>query len=487
MFRLEEEFLASFIPYTLRDGIADKDEDTKKVDLVTLHASKGLEWDVVFLVHCNDETFPSSKKPADIICERRLFYVAVTRARKHLFFTYTKNERDLSRFVREIPSRLLMYHGLARYCLSELELGRGTPKLESLIGLLSGEDYKDLRERGILDWLDYKYIKEEILFPRGDVWSIPQWATRHDTKKDFLRFLKTFFKRLFVSKSSETSYRDPLAERLLFTLRIYSEDRPFWEKWNEELLTLLYTIFEGDAAKVPPPVDYAMMRDWTIAHEIEWSPGDLLSATSLVAKIRGQLRPLRFETYSLHEFTIGPARFVVPTELRGVILRNWRRVTDTSIPYHDCIEDIWKISALEMVGEGRNAPLYRIGEIKQNFHDPEFLSFLQGLETYFDGWIRSMVDDSQIGIEIESEWTQPDCIDLYAKGTFWQIAGEDKERISSLRLLLLALNAGFAQAQGIPVHSIGIIYPLEGRYISVRLPTNWDTTSVMIIKKAIHH
>jgi hypothetical protein len=238
---MEEELLAAGVPYKLRDAI-DSNDVAEGVDLVTLHASKGLEWDLVFVVHCNDDSFPSSKKAADIICERRLFYVAVTRARKHLVFTYTRNERELSRFVREIPSRLLTYHGLARYCLSEAELNEGIPTLESLVSSLDGDDYRSLRDRGILNWLDIRYIKEENLFPLGESWTIPPWAKGYSA--DFLRFLKTFIKRLFVEKqSSETIYRDPVAERLLFTLRIFSEDKVFWETWRDELMSILSISF----------------------------------------------------------------------------------------------------------------------------------------------------------------------------------------------------------------------------------------------------
>jgi hypothetical protein len=495
LFRIEEELLGQNIPYRLQDcnPTGDRQEALVNqaaesyVDLVTLHASKGLEWDLVFVIHCNDQTFPSSKKKEEIICERRLFYVAVTRARKHLIFTYCRNERDLSRFIREIPSRLLTYHGLARYCLSEAEINEGIPTLESLLGSLDGDDYKILREEGCLAWLDMKNIREENLFPPGETWTLPLWAKKPDLSRDFLRFLKTFIKRLFAARSSEENmYRDPVAERLLFTLRIFSEDRIFWEQWHDELTEFIMQHFSGeDAARVPPPIDYAMIHDWCKRRGLEWSSNEILAATSLIAKIRGQLRPLRFETYDLNEFTVAPARFVVPTEMRGEILRSWRAVTNLGIQSIDILEDIWRISTLQMVGEGRNAPLYRVGQIRDNFHDTELIDFLNILETCFTSSARSC-EAIQVGLEIVSEWTQPESIDIFADGVFWRIAGEEKERVNSLRLLLLAITAGFAQLQGISVHSIGMIYPLEGRSIRLRLPVGWTGLMIKIIQKAIH-
>lgn len=486
LFRIEEEFLGENITYRLCDVTRDDETDAptvSTVDLVTLHASKGLEWDVVFVLHCNDEVFPSSKKKEEIVCERRLFYVAVTRARRHLFLSYTKNERDLSRFIREIPSRYLTYHGLARYCLSEAELNEGVPTLESLLSSLDGDDFKDLRESGYLSWLNTQNIVEKWLFPPGERWVLPLWARKPDVAKDFLRFLRTFMKRTFIQKTGEGVYRDPLSERLLFTLRIFSEDREFWELWKDELYRLIDEKFNNqEAAKVPPPIDYATIHEWASNHNILWGPQEILKATSLVAKIRGQLRPLRFDDYNFQEFVIAPARFVVPTELRGEVLRSWRKIQNLDLQNCDILEDIWKLSALQLVAEGRNAPLYRAGQMKQHFEDEELLEYLSLLETTLLSWASSN-SEATVGLEVMIDGAQPETVDIVSQGVFWRIAGNEKERYNSLKLLLLAITAGSAQLEGMQVHSIGMIYPLEGRFMKLRLPDHWPTWVSQILQR----
>lgn len=101
-----------------RDTIDDS-EDAGKVNLMTIHAAKGLEHKVVFIAGCEDGIIPharSLEENADNIEEeRRLFYVALTRAREKIFITSCRRRKVLrdvidcvpSRFLDEIPTELI--------------------------------------------------------------------------------------------------------------------------------------------------------------------------------------------------------------------------------------------------------------------------------------------------------------------------------------------------------------------------------------------
>ena len=84
--------------------VADAD-DPNRVTLMTVHASKGLEFDVVFITGLEDELFPSLN--ADLEEERRLFYVAITRAKQRCFMTYAKSRMKwgVTEYVQ--PSRFI--------------------------------------------------------------------------------------------------------------------------------------------------------------------------------------------------------------------------------------------------------------------------------------------------------------------------------------------------------------------------------------------
>jgi len=99
-------------------------------------------------------------------------------------------------------------------------------------------------------------------------------------------------------------------------------------------------------------------------------------------------------------------------------------------------------------------------------------------------WITRSTTDNEVGLEVCIDGAQPETVDIVSQGVFWRIAGDDKERYNSVKLLLLAITAGYAQIEGVQVHSIGMIYPLEGRFITLRLPFQWSTWVTHIVKKA---
>jgi len=100
-------------------GVIPPNSHEEKIVLSTIHSAKGLEWNTVFIIWALEGKFPSNyafNTEEEMEEERRLMYVAATRAKENLFITYPINIFDRvsgeilskpSRFIKEIPSELI--------------------------------------------------------------------------------------------------------------------------------------------------------------------------------------------------------------------------------------------------------------------------------------------------------------------------------------------------------------------------------------------
>lgn len=118
--KFDELFLQDYLQDValLTDADSDGDKDEPRVSLMTVHAAKGLEFPTVFVVGLEENIFPSPLSAAslrDLEEERRLLYVAITRAEKHCILTNAKNRwrygkmefDNPSRFIDEIDGKLI--------------------------------------------------------------------------------------------------------------------------------------------------------------------------------------------------------------------------------------------------------------------------------------------------------------------------------------------------------------------------------------------
>lgn len=132
--RTREIFLADFLQeVSLLSDLDSDDGEVCKVALMTIHSAKGLEFPTVFIVGMEENIFPSpmaANSLRELEEERRLLYVAITRAERHCFLTCAKNRFRYgrmefgtpSRFLNEIDSRFMRVEEGA---LSDMEFSRG--------------------------------------------------------------------------------------------------------------------------------------------------------------------------------------------------------------------------------------------------------------------------------------------------------------------------------------------------------------------------
>ena len=395
LFKIEERLHLKGIPYNLCTNYDPErlKEHNKKITLSTIHASKGLEWDVVFFMNLHDDVFPSRKSDEEIVCERRLFYVAVTRAKKGLYMTYSRHEKSLSRFVREIPRPFLKFHNITSFKLSTNESGKQMMSIEDMIRGFDGADWNDLREKKYVPAI--KNSKTESIYQFGQMFSMPEWVRRYDSRETWLEMIRLIsLRECTIHQNKLDELITPEINEALLTLRIYREDIEFWEKYEAEMEHLVHTFLKHSINM--PAVEYHKLDEYvnTKLRHLHWSMQDMTHALMIIAKIRGQLRPLRHHGFDLNEFNFGIVRNSVPTELRPEVLASWHKLIDKNEKTHEILGDIWRIAAIKSIIEGRNIPLYQYKTIFPYLFQEEQQSIVKAIEASIPLWIVSQNNPS---------------------------------------------------------------------------------------------
>jgi len=157
LYKLEERALQNNMPVNIIDNKADVGISgirKGKITMCTIHKSKGLEWDVVFIIGMNDELFPAEKDVDKLEESRRLFYVATTRARKFLFYCFTPvgKSKKVTRFIGELQLSLLNFIGYQKEFIeisNEEHITKKNGVVEKIENLQI-EDITYLRNKNIL-------------------------------------------------------------------------------------------------------------------------------------------------------------------------------------------------------------------------------------------------------------------------------------------------------------------------------------------------
>ena len=213
--------------------ISDDTRDTKPkimknhITLTTIHKSKGLEWDVVFLLSCNDDKFPSETSIVKIQEDRRLFYVGVTRAKRYLNFSFTS--KTISRFIGELDSKLYSFDktkdSFFKYKDNRnIKFKNGVTQL---IELLEPKNIEKMRESGLLP---------PIIPYTRKVHSVHQYSNFIDMyylQADYGTYIDRYISRQFgLVIPGSGGLIDSMANRVLHTISLAPSMQELYQQYN---------------------------------------------------------------------------------------------------------------------------------------------------------------------------------------------------------------------------------------------------------------
>ena len=201
------------------------------ITLTTIHKSKGLEWDVVFMIGCNDEFFPSEINKIGIQEERRLFYVAITRAKRYLFISFIG--KHVSRFIKEINSKFYNFIDFKNeyFNHSQFRNIKYENSVTEIIKMLNQTDYKNLRDQEILPNFT---IEEEILHSPHPYHSEINQYFLHS---DFGTFIDRYISRCIGEKNPKSlGLYDDIAEVVINAVVLNNKEFKSYQKYKNNFV-----------------------------------------------------------------------------------------------------------------------------------------------------------------------------------------------------------------------------------------------------------
>ena len=459
---------AAFLKAGIRVYMHEQGQIKGSICLSTFHSAKGLEWDNVFIVRMNDEVFPQQKDEDSVLQERRLFYVAVTRARRFLSFTYSRTEHSLSRFVREIHRPLVIFRNLPRYDLSTLTSTLSASTVDDWVRGLDGEDFRAIKALNLLpatlqevttiDFKDSEWLQ-------GKSYAVPHWWNERGMAAEFADFVRAFWHREMATLRPESGGQwDRDAQRVIWTVKIAAEDSKLFEE-ERGLFEHLTTKFFGatEPGEPPPQIHYVEVMGAIHAYSAKpYDQATLIRIIQIVHKMRTVLYNLRFAKISLTDLQFSPIRHSPPQETRCALIEAWRHYTTGT----QSLSETYLIGLCKSLATGRSGVLAELPGAKEWAKCSDFLA---------------KIKDTVLALHTSTPVGKILCrslADMIVDETAWFfVAGDqpnDLKRLDRLLTFLLTVNL---LRQEVTVHRVCIYQMITGCRIVLDI-TDWSAATL---------
>ncbi len=320
--------------------------------ITTIHKSKGLEWDAVFIIGCDDSNFPSDKTKLSLEEERRLFYVAVTRPKKHLYISFhSKNNQPtlISLFIQELPNDNYnfvnkddKFYQLSTYSKTHWETG-----VTKIIQMFNEKDIAYLRKKNIIPSINPltqdihadHYYDDDI---KSNNW-----------EPDYGHFIDRYITRLIGYHNKESNgLIDDCANRIIHPCILTNQEESVYKKYYDNFKLNIDNI---DSTTDPRYFANILNRGNRILGVTQIEGIDLVTIKKIVNSILAINKTYGIPMGDIHVTTerVLPKKFINSMTLAYGNFRNEQKKNC------DTMEDIYKISLCGMICNGRRRLLYR--------------------------------------------------------------------------------------------------------------------------------
>lgn len=372
------------------------------VTLCTIHKSKGLEWDLVVVIGCNDNHFPIIDSTVlqqgefaierVVSEERRLFYVATTRAKVKLVYTFSmerksiQNTRNncLTRFLTELPRTLFKWHNVHTSMLQPTYLTNHnistTQRILSLKKML--DTVHDHHWKALCDYVNTR-VNLKALCTHTKVHStieLPVWIQQQHLYEDIERWMEHVFVRMHLPEVT-SSYELPLMDNIRQYVCVSRKEFLLYKKYKN-----LFQDFLEDSVM-----------------EVEVEHEDMLAFHKLFEKCKTASQHYRTQLSHLHVST----NTNVPRDIKQRLSLAYTQWKDTSRDWQSLLWESFELSWCEAIENGRMRCVHQ-----QLEHGKSNIATLQPfVDAMSNTFIREPTVDTPC---IESQYITPSRIHMHS-------------------------------------------------------------------------
>lgn len=318
------------------------------ITLTSIHKSKGLEWQIVFMISCNDDKFPSELDKISIQEERRLFYVSITRAKTYLHISFTN--KTISRFVYEIPLNYLNFINFSAdyFKFDNHRNIKYKNDVSSLIEMVEPTDIEDMRSLGILPQI-FPTIKNV-----HSSYDYDEEINKYYLHPDFGIFIDRYISRLIGQKNSNSNgLMDRTAERIICSVQL---DPFLFFIYNRYQLNF-YKKISLISIKVQKN-NYINILDKTTVDPIYIKKIEFKDYRQIEEIIRLIIKKANILKMDPKEILVLPYNYL-PNEFISKMEKSYVRFKNPKKNSIKILKDIYKISLCENISDGRRRLLYK--------------------------------------------------------------------------------------------------------------------------------
>ena len=428
------------------------------ISLSTIHCSKGLEWEKIYLIGMNNSYFPNPK--SDINEERRLFYVAVTRAKVNLIITFNDTD-SCSNLLTELDeiyfNKSFNFSELSDKISTKLPVNNRINTVTNLINNLSGQDYINLKSSNIL-----KNIKYEKEIEYGQ-YEYPTWVKDNEYYSDFGSFVDYLIRRMITdivdNKNNKTNgSRDRRAEEVITSVFLKSGEYNFWLA-NSKIFNSCFVYFNTND-KISKKVIKEICDKFGKSVEDSY----INQILSIIKNISEKRKLFELEI----EDILVTNKLSLPFSHQTIMEKCYLKFKNKENNWQKIIWEIFMVSKCHAIWGDRRKNLY-VDISKDNI-----LSLMEFYEDIFSFIKKFITNDMNIycNPRLDNGVIFGDA-DLIINNEIMDFKTSFSEDVNIEHTLQLLTYTALARCRGMVINKISIFNPLNGYYYHANIE-NWD-------------